>query len=235
MLPMWICVKNQGRLWTSLRGAPWWKQAAGLPVWNMQQSVLQREHSETTSQMYVWNIWCDLCILIPPSFSGHNTEKKYECPHCDHVSHREDLIQFHVRNVHEEKDTFVCNLCGAKLRYRMTYEEHMHRHMGTPMKKCDVCFKAFYCKLSCFHRSILFVTFDLSIVRPEHPQKEPPAGRTPVLRMRQAVPHQGPPAAPPSHSHGSKGLCLFVLFVQMQRQKQFGKTRPEQAQSQTGD
>ncbi|ELU02251.1 hypothetical protein CAPTEDRAFT_163579 [Capitella teleta] len=94
---------------------------------------------------------CEICSkafysesILKQHLKCHNTEKKYECPHCDHVSHREDLIQFHVRNVHEEKDTFVCNLCGAKLRYRMTYEEHMHRHMGTPMKKCDVCFKAFY-------------------------------------------------------------------------------------------
>jgi KRAB domain-containing zinc finger protein len=80
--------------------------------------------------------------------SAHSKEKSYKCEYCDHVSHRKDLVEAHIKNVHADKQRFECSLCGDVLKYKLTYEEHMHRHMGTPMKKCDECDKAFYCEIS---------------------------------------------------------------------------------------
>ena len=89
---------------------------------------------------------CDHCgsrFYTPDALNRHISihapDKRYKCSHCDHVTHSESLLANHIKNVHVDRDPFMCNICGATTKFKSSMDEHQRRHYDERPFKCTEC------------------------------------------------------------------------------------------------
>ena len=89
---------------------------------------------------------CDHCgsrFYTPDALNRHISihvrDKRYKCSHCDHVTHSESLLASHVKNIHVDRDPFMCNICGATTKFKSSMDEHQRRHYDERPFKCTEC------------------------------------------------------------------------------------------------
>jgi len=75
----------------------------------------------------------------------HSKTKTFQCPHCTHSTHSEMLLKRHLSNMHTSRDPYVCNICGATTKFKMSLIEHQRRHYNDKPYKCTECS---YCAVS---------------------------------------------------------------------------------------
>ncbi|XP_065660970.1 zinc finger and SCAN domain-containing protein 23 isoform X4 [Hydra vulgaris] len=64
----------------------------------------------------------------------HTSERDLKCSHCDKLFKTRSALSAHVNGSHNEKRRFVCDFCGMRTSWRLSYLEHMKLHTGEPRK-----------------------------------------------------------------------------------------------------
>ena len=90
---------------------------------------------------------CDQCgsrFSAACTLNSHVTthvrdNKQYTCSHCDYVTHTEILLAMHIKNMHVDRDPFICNICGATTKFKASMDEHQRRHYDERPFKCTEC------------------------------------------------------------------------------------------------
>ena len=89
---------------------------------------------------------CDQCgnrfytaYALNSHVTTHVRDKQYTCSHCDHATHTEILLAKHIKNMHVDRDPFICNICGARTKFKASMDEHQRRHYDERPFKCTEC------------------------------------------------------------------------------------------------
>ena len=64
----------------------------------------------------------------------HTQERAFPCNHCDKQFKTSASLSAHVNGSHNDKRRFVCDFCGMRTSWRLSYLEHMKLHTGEPRK-----------------------------------------------------------------------------------------------------
>ncbi|XP_057315762.1 zinc finger protein 37-like isoform X1 [Hydractinia symbiolongicarpus] len=64
----------------------------------------------------------------------HTEERSFQCTHCDKQFKTSASLSAHVNGTHNETRRFVCDFCGMRTSWRISYLEHMKLHTGEPRK-----------------------------------------------------------------------------------------------------
>lgn len=76
----------------------------------------------------------------------HERKVKHECEVCGFVTHRANNLRVHIRMRHQgEYNNHVCPVCGASVKQKNAFLEHMRSHTGERPFKCDECTASFAC------------------------------------------------------------------------------------------
>ncbi|XP_063627706.1 zinc finger protein 658B-like [Cydia splendana] len=82
---------------------------------------------------------------------GSDKEDYYHCSQCEHSSKNQETFEVHLRthlvkpkNISKDVDACaqLCNICGARFRWRTSLLKHLRRHRGG-RHRCEVCRKVF--------------------------------------------------------------------------------------------
>ncbi|XP_061721633.1 zinc finger protein 391-like [Cydia pomonella] len=85
------------------------------------------------------------------SESPSDKEDYYHCSQCEHTSKNQETFEIHLRthlvgpkNISKDLDVCLqlCNICGARFRWRTSLHKHLRRHRGG-RHRCEVCQKVF--------------------------------------------------------------------------------------------
>lgn len=77
--------------------------------------------------------------LVPPI--KKNTA--FPCPNCDLIFQRKALMSQHIKSVHADKTSFICEECGEIMGSKGTLRDHMHTHSNYAPFECKECGKCF--------------------------------------------------------------------------------------------
>ena len=76
----------------------------------------------------------------------HERKITHECDICGFVTHRANNLRVHIRMRHHgEYNNHVCPVCGASVKQKNAFLEHMRSHTGERPYKCDECTASFAC------------------------------------------------------------------------------------------
>lgn len=76
----------------------------------------------------------------------HERNTKHECDICGFVTHRPNNLRVHIRMRHHgEYNNHVCPVCGASVKQKNAFLEHMRSHTGERPYKCEECTASFAC------------------------------------------------------------------------------------------
>ncbi|KAK3912403.1 Zinc finger protein 358 [Frankliniella fusca] len=76
----------------------------------------------------------------------HERNTKHECEICGFVTHRPNNLRVHIRMRHHgEYNNHVCPVCGASVKQKNAFLEHMRSHTGERPYKCEECTASFAC------------------------------------------------------------------------------------------
>jgi len=64
----------------------------------------------------------------------HTNDREFQCKHCDKAFKTNASLSAHVNGSHNETRRFVCDYCGMRTSWRISYLEHMKLHTGEPRK-----------------------------------------------------------------------------------------------------
>ncbi|XP_030373823.1 transcription factor Ouib [Scaptodrosophila lebanonensis] len=67
---------------------------------------------------------------------------KYQCTYCDEKFYIQDMLTYHCRRFHKDKQTqerHICHVCGAELATSYNLSVHLKRHTGDKSHKCQQC------------------------------------------------------------------------------------------------
>nr|CAD7606090.1 unnamed protein product [Timema genevievae] len=78
--------------------------------------------------------------------SIHEREQKHICLECGFTTYRSNNLRVHIRMRHQgEYNNHVCPVCGARVKQRTAFLEHMRSHTGDRPFRCDQCTASFAC------------------------------------------------------------------------------------------
>nr|CAD7407603.1 unnamed protein product [Timema cristinae] len=78
--------------------------------------------------------------------SIHEREQKHICLECGFTTYRSNNLRVHIRMRHQgEYNNHVCPVCGARVKQRTAFLEHMRSHTGDRPFRCDQCPASFAC------------------------------------------------------------------------------------------
>ncbi|XP_011190978.2 zinc finger protein 69 [Zeugodacus cucurbitae] len=65
------------------------------------------------------------------------------CPHCDHKFPTKTYVAQHIKYVHMNERSFICEECGEAVRSKGQLKQHMLTHTDYAPFECEVCKKGF--------------------------------------------------------------------------------------------
>ena len=83
---------------------------------------------------------------MSPYIAAHKGDKNMQCDECDFKTHTVDILRQHKKNIHQHKRSYECELCGAVLKYKDTWKNHMKSHFNERTHKCPICDATFISK-----------------------------------------------------------------------------------------
>lgn len=64
----------------------------------------------------------------------HTNDREFKCKLCDKTYKTNASLSAHMNGSHNETRRFVCDYCGMRTSWRLSYLEHMKLHTGEPRK-----------------------------------------------------------------------------------------------------
>ena len=84
---------------------------------------------------------CDVCKkkfnrkdFLIKHVKTHTQDRTFQCVQCDKQFKTRASLSAHVNGTHNDKRRFVCDFCGMRTSWRLSYLEHMKLHTGEPRK-----------------------------------------------------------------------------------------------------
>uniref|UniRef100_A0A182RBR3 C2H2-type domain-containing protein n=1 Tax=Anopheles funestus TaxID=62324 RepID=A0A182RBR3_ANOFN len=96
------------------------------------------------------------CPHCPKTFRGQtalnchvfrHTNEGAKCPLCEKVFATSSIVKQHLKQVHTNERSNVCNLCGATYKHLKSLRIHIRNHQKRVCPECDVEFNSVYAML----------------------------------------------------------------------------------------
>uniref|UniRef100_A0A0K8VQR2 Zinc finger protein weckle n=1 Tax=Bactrocera latifrons TaxID=174628 RepID=A0A0K8VQR2_BACLA len=74
---------------------------------------------------------------------NHHAGKHVPCPHCDRKFPTKTIVAKHIKYVHMNERSFICEECGEAVRSEGQLKQHMLTHTDYAPFECEVCKRGF--------------------------------------------------------------------------------------------
>ncbi|XP_039951101.1 zinc finger protein weckle-like [Bactrocera tryoni] len=74
---------------------------------------------------------------------NHHAIKHVPCPHCDQKFPTKTIVAKHIKYVHKNESSFICEECGEAVRSEGHLKQHMRTHTDNAPFECEVCKRGF--------------------------------------------------------------------------------------------
>uniref|UniRef100_A0A8D8NUL5 Zinc finger protein 416 n=3 Tax=Culex pipiens TaxID=7175 RepID=A0A8D8NUL5_CULPI len=86
---------------------------------------------------------CGKRIRSPHTYQAHlrihNGERPFQCSQCPRTFRISQGLVRHVREVHERRRTYACEICGDRFGNKRNLDQHRNRHTNERPYRCETC------------------------------------------------------------------------------------------------